>query len=326
MANRNNLSLRGLLAGCLLSSTAAAYELPMNTAKMQAMDKITGRVSVIEAPVNREVHFGSFSIVVRSCKSAPPEETPENYAFVDVADTDKDGKLYNIFKGWMTSSSPALNAIEHPIYDVWLLQCVNKQGIIKEMTQAELSERDNLPKKKSNEKNETISKEAIKAAEAEAEAKAAAEEEKAAEELQAAISAVAESETVETPSPVAVEVIEDNTEDKVVEDGAPISLIPTLGNPQPQAEEISNPPAPTESSVSEEPAAEEIVSSEPMEAKVTDEDSVTVNSETINESVESNVLTPAVVLTEEDVLPTVDASEESAEEDANTVAETEKND
>ena len=52
----------------------------MNTAKMQAMDKITGRVSVIEVPVNSEVRFGSFSIVVRACKATPPEETPENYA------------------------------------------------------------------------------------------------------------------------------------------------------------------------------------------------------------------------------------------------------
>ena len=108
-----------------LSSQAWAKEVPTNMAKLQAMDKITGRVSVIEVPVNAETKFGSFSIVVRACKTRPPEETPDNYAFVDVVDEQLDGKVVNIFKGWMISSSPALNAIEHPIYDVWLLQCFN---------------------------------------------------------------------------------------------------------------------------------------------------------------------------------------------------------
>ena len=103
-----------------LSSQAWAKEVPTNMAKLQAMDKITGRVSVIEVPVNAETKFGSFSIVVRACKTRPPEETPDNYAFVDVVDEQLDGKVVNIFKGWMISSSPALNAIEHPIYDVWL--------------------------------------------------------------------------------------------------------------------------------------------------------------------------------------------------------------
>ena len=65
MAIKNKFSKWTLFAGSLLWTTAAgAYELQMNTAKMQAMDKITGRVSVIEVPVNSEVRFGSFSIVV----------------------------------------------------------------------------------------------------------------------------------------------------------------------------------------------------------------------------------------------------------------------
>ena len=173
MAIKNKFSKWTLFAGSLLWTTAAgAYELQMNTAKMQAMDKITGRVSVIEVPVNSEVRFGSFSIVVRACKATPPEETPENYAFVDVADADKDGKLHNIFKGWMTSSSPALNAVEHPIYDVWLLQCLNKQSNKKQMNAEELNARDLLPKKDDKGNNGNLSKEALIAAEAEAEAKA----------------------------------------------------------------------------------------------------------------------------------------------------------
>ena len=162
-----------VVAGLFCSSLSHAYQIEMNTAQMQAMDKITGRVSEIEVPVNGEVKFGSFSIVVRSCKATPPEETPENYAFVDVADTTKDGKLFNIFKGWMMSSSPALNAVEHPIYDVWLLKCINKSvDKSKLLSQENLLDRDGLPKKEDVIKEITPSKEAIIAEEAKAQAKA----------------------------------------------------------------------------------------------------------------------------------------------------------
>lgn len=119
----------------------------MNTAQMQAMDKITGRVSVINVPVNGDVKFGSFSIVVRSCKARPPEETPENFAFVDVADSYNNEKPLNIFKGWMMSSTPGLNAVEHPIYDVWLLKCIDTNvDKSKLLTAEQLKERDGLPK------------------------------------------------------------------------------------------------------------------------------------------------------------------------------------
>ena len=91
--------------------------------------------------------FGSFSIVVRACKTTPPEETPENYAFVDVADSSFGKMQFNIFKGWMMSSSPALNAVEHPIYDVWLLKCIDTNvDKIKLLSEEQLKERDALPK------------------------------------------------------------------------------------------------------------------------------------------------------------------------------------
>ena len=135
---------------CFWALCANAAEIEMNTARMQAMDKITGRVSVINVPVNGNVHFGSLSIVVRSCKTRPVEETPENFAFVDVTDKSLKGEEINIFKGWMISSSPATNAVEHPIYDVWLLKCLNSETTTGQlMSEEQLAERDNLPMKKS---------------------------------------------------------------------------------------------------------------------------------------------------------------------------------
>ena len=147
MVMKNKLFTATAITSLLMGLSANASEIERNTAQMQAMDKITGRVSVVEIPVNSEVTFGSFSIVVRACKSTPPEETPENYAFVDVADSSFGKMQFNIFKGWMMSSSPALNAVEHPIYDVWLLKCIDtKVDPTKLLSEEKLEERDNLPK------------------------------------------------------------------------------------------------------------------------------------------------------------------------------------
>ena len=146
MKNRFYL-FTGLSAALLSASSAYAAEVDTNMAQMQAMDKITGKVNVIEVPVGGEVKFGSFSVVVRSCKTNSEDEIPENFAFVDVTDKSFDKDEFNIFKGWMFSSSPAVNAVEHPIYDVWLLKCFNGEPKPEQLLSEEaLAARDNLPR------------------------------------------------------------------------------------------------------------------------------------------------------------------------------------
>lgn len=146
MKNRFYL-FTGLSAALLSASSAYAAEVDTNMAQMQAMDKITGKVNVIEVPVGGEVKFGSFSVVVRSCKTNSEDEIPENFAFVDVTDKSFDKDEFNIFKGWMFSSSPAVNAVEHPIYDVWLLKCFNGEPKPERLLSEEaLAARDNLPR------------------------------------------------------------------------------------------------------------------------------------------------------------------------------------
>ena len=130
----------------LLSSTAFADDIVMNTAHLQAMDKITGRVSELNIPVNGLANFGTFSILVRKCVTKSPEETPENTAFVDVVDNYQSETPVNIFKGWMFSSTPGINGIEHPIYDIWLLKCYNSdKSKHKVLTEEQLKFRDELP-------------------------------------------------------------------------------------------------------------------------------------------------------------------------------------
>lgn len=143
-----NKKLFGILfvAVCVFSFVCKAESIDKNTAKMQAMDKITGRVSVIYVPVGGAVDFGSFSIAVRACKTRPAEETPDNFAFADIADKTLQGDNINIFRGWMISSSPATHAVEHPIYDVWLLQCLDKK-VDKSLllTEKQFAEREDYP-------------------------------------------------------------------------------------------------------------------------------------------------------------------------------------
>jgi hypothetical protein len=106
----------------LLNRQEAAQ--PQNqVAVLRGVDKITARVTDIEAPAGKAVRYGSLEIVARTCSKRPPEEPPEVTAFVEVADIKPDGTKEDIFNGWMFASSPAISALEHPVYDVWVIDC-----------------------------------------------------------------------------------------------------------------------------------------------------------------------------------------------------------
>lgn len=94
-------------------------------ATMQALDKITARISTLEAPVKVPRKFGTLEVTVQRCVYQPPEETPENAAFVIVRDTgyDATAEPTDVFAGWMFSSSPAISGLEHPVYDITILAC-----------------------------------------------------------------------------------------------------------------------------------------------------------------------------------------------------------
>jgi len=92
-------------------------------ALLQGLDKITARVSQFEAPVGIPVRFGTLSIRVRDCEKNPPEETPESAAFLEIDEARPGEVNLRVFAGWMFASSPALSALEHPVYDVTLLDC-----------------------------------------------------------------------------------------------------------------------------------------------------------------------------------------------------------
>jgi hypothetical protein len=92
---------------------------------MRGLDKITGRPTSITAPIGRPVRFATLTITARFCYSTPASETPETAAFVQIEDNRPDQTARRIFSGWMYGSSPGLNAVEHPLYDVWVISCNN---------------------------------------------------------------------------------------------------------------------------------------------------------------------------------------------------------
>ena len=112
-----------LAVGALWLVSGAAWAQAGDLAVLQGLDKVTGRISAIEAPVGRAVRFGTLEITARVCHTRPLEETPETTLFLDVFDIKPGEPPARLFSGWMFASSPALNALEHPVYDIWVINC-----------------------------------------------------------------------------------------------------------------------------------------------------------------------------------------------------------
>ncbi len=123
------LSIAGL-------ASAVSYS-KQDRATLRALDKITGRSTDIVVKLGQPVVFGSLNIELQACFQSPPEEVPESAAFLRVSSTQpvseeqlegaEDASTETaqplIFSGWMYASSPGLSALEHPVYDIWVIRC-----------------------------------------------------------------------------------------------------------------------------------------------------------------------------------------------------------
>ena len=115
--------LAALSLTAVVAAPAAAETYPI--AVLRGLDKVTARISTIEVPIGHPVRFGTLEIIVRTCDKRPPEEPPESAAFLDIWEIRQEQPAANLFRGWMFASSPALSAMDHPVYDVWVLDCVS---------------------------------------------------------------------------------------------------------------------------------------------------------------------------------------------------------
>jgi hypothetical protein len=122
-------ALAGLLLGASggFAPLCAAPEIPHQVAVLQGLDKVTARVSEFTAPLDQPVRFGALEVMARTCLTTPPTEPPESAAFLEVREVppaaDATVPPEEVFTGWMFASSPALSALEHPVYDIWVVGC-----------------------------------------------------------------------------------------------------------------------------------------------------------------------------------------------------------
>jgi len=110
------------------SPLRAETYIDMSMAVLQGLDKVTARISTLEASVGQTVRFGSLEVMVRACRKHPPEEPPESAAFLEIREKKADEETKLLFSGWMFASSPALSALEHPVYDLWVVDCKNAKS------------------------------------------------------------------------------------------------------------------------------------------------------------------------------------------------------
>lgn len=110
-----------LLCPALALATVPTVEKPV--AVLRALDKITAHVEEIEVPIGEPYKFGTLMITARTCRVTPPEETPEAAAFLEISEIKPGEADTLVFRGWMFASSPALSALEHPVYDIWVTGC-----------------------------------------------------------------------------------------------------------------------------------------------------------------------------------------------------------
>jgi len=115
---------------CLLAAAPAAAEerqtftyREMGLAVLQGLDKITARVSTLTLPLTVTQRFGTLDITVWACRKRPPEEPPESAVFLTIVERRRAAPPERLFQGWMFASSPAMSALEHPVYDIWALDC-----------------------------------------------------------------------------------------------------------------------------------------------------------------------------------------------------------
>ncbi len=87
------------------------------------LDKVAARTAKFEVNLKQKVFYNTLIVTALACKTRPPEEPPESAAFLEIQERKSDGTVQKIFSGWMFASSPALNALEHPVYDVWVVNC-----------------------------------------------------------------------------------------------------------------------------------------------------------------------------------------------------------
>jgi hypothetical protein len=120
--------MKGVVLGALAFLAFAVTPAFAERAVVRGLDKVTGHARDYSLPVGRAVRIGSLEVVARSCRKSAPEDTPEVRIYVDVFDHPAAAvgvavERQDVFHGWLVATSPGLNSLEHPVYDIWAIDC-----------------------------------------------------------------------------------------------------------------------------------------------------------------------------------------------------------
>ncbi|MEX1234429.1 MAG: DUF2155 domain-containing protein [Roseovarius sp.] len=109
------------LALAVLPMTAAAQEATeLGTgAVLRGLEKVSGDITDMTLGPGEEGQIGSLTVELQECRYPQGDPAADAFAFLTIRDSDAE----TIFSGWMFASSPALNALDHPRLDVWVLRC-----------------------------------------------------------------------------------------------------------------------------------------------------------------------------------------------------------
>lgn len=111
-----------LIPFLFLATTAVAQEVENAPAgALRALDKTSGQTTDFEIGAGGSASIGSLQIVMYECRYPRGNPSGNAYAALEISEIGKTGV---IFSGWMISSSPALSAMEHSRYDIWVMRCI----------------------------------------------------------------------------------------------------------------------------------------------------------------------------------------------------------
>jgi hypothetical protein len=96
---------------------------PKRVAELQLLDKVTARISVVRATVGEPASFGTLTIRVAACNARPPDEVPDAVAWMEISDSRRGAGGQQVFRGWMFANAPGVSMLEHPVYDLRVLDC-----------------------------------------------------------------------------------------------------------------------------------------------------------------------------------------------------------
>jgi len=122
------MRLPALAALALLTLPWSSSAAEPTGALLQGLDKITAKTFAFEAPIDSPVRFGNLEVVVRTCAARIRTQAPERTAFLEIREVKPGQPRKRVFSGWMFASAPSVSAIEHPVYDIWLVGCAGVEG------------------------------------------------------------------------------------------------------------------------------------------------------------------------------------------------------